>query len=248
MFLLNIKLGCEDEGKRYFDLKKEFHTDKKVFAKWFTGKIMCPIGELLQYVHAGYGSIYEKEKIIFIKNGMVDSIENKNYLVFDKNLLNPSRRILKDTLYEIIISNIDLTLLKNISDRDVCEISIQFNSNGIIDSIYYDHKQNYISFMEKYLLFIAKKTLMKLPPLMKVNHQRYVSPTIHLFFTSHCLKYPWDTLYGCYKIKKNTHSPLLVDRFKVSSVSCIIWLSIILGVVFITLLILSKKYKRKSFK
>ena len=38
-------------------------------ATWFTGTIRIPQGEQLQYVHMGYGSIYEKELILRLENG-----------------------------------------------------------------------------------------------------------------------------------------------------------------------------------
>jgi hypothetical protein len=34
---------------------------KRVFAHWVTGELRCPEGELLTYVHGGYGSAYERD-------------------------------------------------------------------------------------------------------------------------------------------------------------------------------------------
>jgi hypothetical protein len=42
-----------------------------VKALWFTGTLRVPQGEPLLYVHMGYGSIYEKELMISIKEGKV---------------------------------------------------------------------------------------------------------------------------------------------------------------------------------
>jgi hypothetical protein len=36
-----------------------FPDEEVVFAKWFTGEIRIPQGEMLQYIHAGYASVYE---------------------------------------------------------------------------------------------------------------------------------------------------------------------------------------------
>ena len=51
------------------NLKKMFGTET-VFADWFTGKIIVPQGERVQYIHMGYASIYEKELHISFKSGI----------------------------------------------------------------------------------------------------------------------------------------------------------------------------------
>lgn len=47
-------------------------TPKPVFAKWFTGELLCPKGELFKYVHSDFRSLYERELRIFVKSGMVE--------------------------------------------------------------------------------------------------------------------------------------------------------------------------------
>ena len=42
-----------------------------VFAHWFTGELRCPSGALLNYVHGGYGSTYEKDLFIRVQRGVV---------------------------------------------------------------------------------------------------------------------------------------------------------------------------------
>ena len=44
-----------------------------VFAHWFSGEIRCPMGEQLKYVHMGYCSIYEKDLLLEIKQGLLIS-------------------------------------------------------------------------------------------------------------------------------------------------------------------------------
>ena len=51
-----------------------------IYADWFTGIIRIPQGEVLKYVHMGYGSIYEHEIHIKIEKGMViesQTIDNR---------------------------------------------------------------------------------------------------------------------------------------------------------------------------
>lgn len=50
-------------------------------ADWFSGVIRIPKGELLHYVHMGFGSVYEQEIHVKIENGEVvksRTIDNRN--------------------------------------------------------------------------------------------------------------------------------------------------------------------------
>lgn len=57
-------------------------TDKNpILADWFSGVIRVPKGELLHYVHMGFGSIYEQEIHLKIEKGKVTQskvIDNRN--------------------------------------------------------------------------------------------------------------------------------------------------------------------------
>jgi hypothetical protein len=43
----------------------------KVKANWFSGDLRLPEGKLLQYVHMGYGSVYERELTLSVESGRV---------------------------------------------------------------------------------------------------------------------------------------------------------------------------------
>jgi len=43
----------------------------RVFAHWYSGKLRVPQGKLLEYVHMGYGSTYERDLVISIEKGVV---------------------------------------------------------------------------------------------------------------------------------------------------------------------------------
>jgi hypothetical protein len=45
--------------------------DGPFFADWFTGVLRIPRGEMIQYVHMGYGSIFEEEVHVKIEQGVV---------------------------------------------------------------------------------------------------------------------------------------------------------------------------------
>ncbi len=54
--------------------KKIFPKKKKVKADFFSGLLVLPQGDLIEYVHMGYASIYEKYTLIEIEKGEVKKI------------------------------------------------------------------------------------------------------------------------------------------------------------------------------
>jgi len=44
---------------------------EKVFAQWYSGQLCIPQGELLKYVHMGYGSTYERDLLLEVRDGVV---------------------------------------------------------------------------------------------------------------------------------------------------------------------------------
>ena len=65
----------EIKDERFFlaDLHGRFQLrgSTPVFADWFSGILRAPIGEILQYVHMGFGSVHERELLVEVKNGVV---------------------------------------------------------------------------------------------------------------------------------------------------------------------------------
>ena len=47
------------------------YRDGQVKANWFSGDLRLPEGKLLQYVHMGYGSVYERELTLSVESGRV---------------------------------------------------------------------------------------------------------------------------------------------------------------------------------
>lgn len=43
----------------------------RVFAHWFSGTLRIPQGKQLEYVHMGYGSKYERDLLLKLRNGVV---------------------------------------------------------------------------------------------------------------------------------------------------------------------------------
>ncbi|SDG17896.1 hypothetical protein SAMN04244550_03550 [Rhodobacter capsulatus] len=46
---------------------------EKVFAQWYSGTLRIPQGELLDYVHMGYGSTYDWDLLLEVQSGVVVS-------------------------------------------------------------------------------------------------------------------------------------------------------------------------------
>ena len=63
----NLPIPYEDSMEYLFPGQKE------VFADWFSGEVIIPVGEVLEYFHMGYGSTFEKNIILEIQNGVLMS-------------------------------------------------------------------------------------------------------------------------------------------------------------------------------
>jgi hypothetical protein len=44
---------------------------ERVFANWYSGTLRIPQGKLLEYIHMGYGSTYERDVLLVLKKGVV---------------------------------------------------------------------------------------------------------------------------------------------------------------------------------
>ena len=64
-----LESSGENCGSSCVDMNYLFPGQEKVFAEWFSGELRIPHGEMLQYYHMGYASVYEKELYLEFKNG-----------------------------------------------------------------------------------------------------------------------------------------------------------------------------------
>jgi hypothetical protein len=84
LFLVKLK-GYIDEDYKEVELEYIFPGKKEVFADWFSGKIRISQGELLQYVHMGYSSVFEKDLFLKFKDGvLIDEETIDNRIEFEK--------------------------------------------------------------------------------------------------------------------------------------------------------------------
>lgn len=55
--------------------------EEPIFADWFSGTLRIPRGEMIQYVHMGFGSVYEQDLLVTIVKGVVTrtkTVDNRN--------------------------------------------------------------------------------------------------------------------------------------------------------------------------
>lgn len=71
LYLISL-LGFVDNNKKV-DLSYLFPNKTEVFADWFSGDIRIPEGELLNKINLGYASIFEKDRILSFKEGILIS-------------------------------------------------------------------------------------------------------------------------------------------------------------------------------
>ncbi|MBU2927020.1 hypothetical protein [Winogradskyella psychrotolerans] len=127
------------------DLKKMFGTDI-VLADWFTGKIIVPQGERVQYIHMGYASIYGKELHISFKTGIRTSektISNEkiaNKIRFEKRQREIAIKI-QDTLFlqvkKVIIWDTIKTPLYDLCDE---KYILTYNKKGNLKKVWVDYE------------------------------------------------------------------------------------------------------------
>lgn len=76
LYLVSL-VGFIDNNEKV-DLNYLFPNKTEVFADWFSGDIRIPEGELLEKINLGYTSVFEKDRILTIKEGILISETVKN--------------------------------------------------------------------------------------------------------------------------------------------------------------------------
>lgn len=73
---------------------KDRETGGKIFANWFNDSIYNLYGKLLHYVHMGYGSIYEKERVFNFSEGILTSINKYDNSPSRRSIYSKNRKLL----------------------------------------------------------------------------------------------------------------------------------------------------------
>lgn len=72
LYLVGLRATLRDGGEASLATLFPGFPDR-LFAHWFTGTIRVPEGEVLEYVHAGYESVFERDLFFEIEKGVVRS-------------------------------------------------------------------------------------------------------------------------------------------------------------------------------
>jgi hypothetical protein len=75
LFLVKIEDYNSDKTADLSDIFNEQYINGKVMASWYTGDLRVADGALLNYIHMGFMSTYEKETVIEVERGIIISIQ-----------------------------------------------------------------------------------------------------------------------------------------------------------------------------
>jgi hypothetical protein len=70
LFLIGLKATLRDGSPVSVATIFPYFTGR-IFANWYTGTLHIPEGELIQYFHGGFESVYERDLFLDIKEGVV---------------------------------------------------------------------------------------------------------------------------------------------------------------------------------
>ncbi len=77
LYLIKIQAGFDEVNQT--SLQDIFPGFKdRVFAHWYTGQLRIPDGEQIEYMHMGFGSQYERDIFLQIKQGVVEGVTIKS--------------------------------------------------------------------------------------------------------------------------------------------------------------------------
>lgn len=83
LYLLRIDARYEDGREAALADFFPEHPER-VFAHWYSGTLRIPEGGMLEYVHGGYASEYERDRLIRIERGVVAGTEVRTNGVSDR--------------------------------------------------------------------------------------------------------------------------------------------------------------------
>ena len=69
------KLREEFTEQKEIDIQFLYQTSEPVFADWFTGVLRVPRGEMLEYVHMDYFSVFEEDMFFEFSNGILQGMK-----------------------------------------------------------------------------------------------------------------------------------------------------------------------------
>jgi len=126
LYLIDLECytaNMEERTYRKVGLDFIFPNEERVFAEWFTGEIRIPQGEMLNYVHGGFDSIYELDLFLELRNGhligkrTVDNLLRLSEALMDMNNKIPSNRISFSTMILDTLKKINYSFFNRIHNH-----------------------------------------------------------------------------------------------------------------------------------
>ncbi len=96
---IRVRSGKNDTVRKSI-LRDLFPADEVVVATWYSGALIIPDGEMTQYVHMGYGSMYSHYQIARVKNGLVEEQLSLTEAEFRKYKQEKFQEFMKTSDYE----------------------------------------------------------------------------------------------------------------------------------------------------
>lgn len=130
-------LGCDQNGSsEIFDFVKKTFKSQKTYADWFTGKLIAPQGRIIEYIHMGYESVFEKEQYFEISKGNLVKTKTVHNKIKPELYETYNRSLVRDTLNHYV-AKLDW---KHLEEEFSCEdfYSVKINKKGKVTKVWYD--------------------------------------------------------------------------------------------------------------
>jgi hypothetical protein len=132
LFLVGIKISGHSKTASAIGITEEFKSSS-VFANWVSLSVICPYGNLIQYMHQGYSSIYEYEKEFEFINGLLKSAKVYNNSASKLSAFTENT----DTLWQFIYQNMDWAMIEEqkVDRKSKIVLQIQPDATGKIKDV-----------------------------------------------------------------------------------------------------------------
>ena len=135
-----LECNQADTSKVLKHLSLEFR-GIETFFPWFSGELRSPQGRLIEYVHMGYGSTYEKDFIIKVESGITKGAQTKNNPFSDLQKIERfNYELIQDTLFHYIATGLDW---RKVGGDMICDgwYQVKLSDNGRVKKIKYEREQ-----------------------------------------------------------------------------------------------------------
>jgi hypothetical protein len=196
LFLVRVQTDACGTDPKDLDIAAEFGS-RRVFAAWATDTLVRAGGEMIRYVHMGYGSLYEREIRYVVRRGILLRTTETDFVVREPGRLSPGYRPLHDTLLHRVLSVLRPADRRRLPDPSIISLTVRFDREGALEEVQLESAYRVDRSIAEFILQKARASLAGLPLVMVVNHRLFDRAEIGLDLHGHCLRHPGDRVYGC---------------------------------------------------